>query len=243
MSRIARPLSKSIAQRARVDAKSLPIAKPAQPVGSRSIGQRKDDHFFGPGGAPGGGLKDSTWLDGGDRPGKRPLLTGKNVVRGDSFAADRINRKHHGGEMKGSRNDEVSTTFRVDADNDKSTIVRTHESMGRELDKLHVQLEQLKAEVEKLKASQEKTKRPNPDGDDAPARGPVTRQELTLQRKGIKRGHSDGDDGRTDTQQSGGGGPVREQGQDDRPQREQATGALNTDRVLQIDQLVNPVRH
>lgn len=243
MSRIARPQVKSLAQRARVDAKSLPVAKPAQPAGTKSIGQQKEDHFFGLGGAPGRGPQDSTWLDGGRRPGKKPLVDGKNVVRGDSFGADRINRKHQGGELKGSRNDEVSTTFRVDAENDKSTIVRTHESMGRELDSLRSQLEQLKAEVDKLKAQQEKTKQPNPEGDDGGEARPTTRQDVTLQRKGLKGGHGDGDDGRADTQQSSGSGPMREQGQDDRPQREQNTGTLNVDRVLQIDQLVNPVRH
>jgi hypothetical protein len=35
---------------------------------------------------------------------------------------------------------------------------------------------------------------------------------------------------------------VRARGQDDRPERERSTGAINVNRVLQIDQLVNPVR-
>lgn len=237
MSRI--PRSTSLAQRARIDPKSLPVARPAQPAEGQSISQRKADHLFGPGGAPGAGLQDSTWMDGGKKPGKAPLLQGKNVVRGDSFAADRINRRHQGGEVKGSSHEQVSTTFRVDADNDSATIVKTDR---QQLTELRTELEKLKAEVEKLKAEQAKTKTPNPEGDDAPASGPVTRQDVVTQKKGLRGGHGDGDDGRADTQQSTGGGPVRTQGQDDRPQREQSSGALNMDRVLQIDQLVNPVR-
>jgi hypothetical protein len=244
MTRIALPKTK-LTTSARIDPKSVFTARPAAPAGTKTLAERKQDHFF-PGGAPGSsGPRDSTWVDGGKKPGKKPLLTGSTPVKGDSFAADRINRPHQGGDVIGPRNEQVSTTFRVDAENDaptvvdpgagksRETLVKENQAQAREIDRLRLE----------LLIERAKNKTPNPMGDD-PASGPVTQQEVTTQRKGIKRPHTDGDDGRGDTQQASGNGPMRETtGQDDRPARVQNTGPLNMDAVLKIDQLVNPQRH
>ncbi|MFT3706884.1 MAG: hypothetical protein QM817_04375 [Archangium sp.] len=246
MTRIARP-TQSLVQNARIDPKSLHINKPAAPAGSKTISEQKQDHFF-PGGVPGsGGPHNSTWVDGGKTPGKKPLLTGSNPIKGDSFGADRINRRHQGGEMVGSKNDQVSTTFRVDAENDPSTVVKTEpkspQQLTHEVAELKQEVAKLQDLVLKLLAEKEKNKTPNPEGNDAPS-APVTQQEIKTQRKGIPGPRTDGDDGRGGTQQAGSGGPMRDTtGQADGPVRERNTGTLNMDAVLKIDQLVNPQRH
>jgi hypothetical protein len=252
MTRIApkKLIPQNLARDARLDPKSLHLTRPAQPAGSKTISEQKQDHFF-PGGAPGsGGLRDSTWVGGGKAPGKKPLLTGSNPVKGDSFGADRINRRHHGGEMTGSKNEQVSTTFRVDAENDSSTVVdpnagKTRDDLAKENQQQALRIQALEdaLKFERLMNGKNKAKTPNPM-DDGASGGPVTQQEVTTNRKGIKGPRTDGDDGRGGTQQAAGGGPVRDTtGQDDRPERAKNTGTLNMDAVLKIDQLVNPQRH
>ncbi|MBL8909901.1 MAG: hypothetical protein JNM17_04265, partial [Archangium sp.] len=78
MTRITRkPVN--LAQNARIDPKSLHLNKPAAPSDAKSISERKQDHFF-PGGAPTSGSRDSVWVDGGSKPGKKPLLTGSHPI-------------------------------------------------------------------------------------------------------------------------------------------------------------------
>lgn len=243
MTRIARK-PQNLAQNARLDPKSLHLDKPAAPAGTKTISERKQDHFF-PGGAPGSSSPgDSTWIDGGNKPGKKPLLNGSHPIRGGSFGADRINRKHEdGGGMVGSKNDQASTTFRVDAENDPSTIVEVPSS-GKNARQLEHENAVLRQQIEKLEAQKQKNKTPNPEGDEGGAYKPISQQEVKTQKKGLKPPKNDGDDGRGATQQTGSGGPMREtNGQDDRPAREKNTGTLNMDAVLKIDQLVNPQRH
>lgn len=242
MTRITRQAPK-LTQSARLDPKSLHLTKPAAPEGTKSISERKQDHFF-PGGAPGSGSpRDSTWVDGGSKPGKKPLLTGSHPVKGGSFGADRINRNHEGGELVGSKDEQVSTTFRVDAENDQATIVNVP-SEGKSVRQLEHENAELRQEIERLNARLSKQKTPNPDADEGSSNKPVTQQELTVHRKASPRPRTDGDDGRADTQQASGGSPmVATRGEDDAPQREKATGTLNLDAVLKIDQVVNPQRH
>jgi hypothetical protein len=185
-----------------------------------------------------------TFLDGGKKVGHAPLVNGgPRLVTGqrfgDTFAAGRINGSSSDGGLVTSRNEQVSTTFRVDAENDSATIVVVPKEPAKET-----------APKEDKPATNPRlgdfpgnnAVQPNPLADDVGSARPITRDELT--RQGQKLGSkTDGDDGRGDTQPTGGSsGPMRTTGQDDRPERAQNTGTLNLNQVLIINTRINPTR-
>lgn len=214
-------------------------AQQTQPAGTQSHGKSKQERLLGVGTRSGQGSQD-LFLDA-TAPGKKPLVNGKLVIGGqyaDTFGGARVNSQFAdpGGTVT-SRNDQVSTTFRVDED-DESIIINPRKEPPPTTETPDEEPEPTGPLGD---FPPNNSVQPNPMADDAGSGRPLTRDELAREKKHLGR-KDDGDDGRTNTEASGSSGGLVTRGKDDRPDQVRELGTVNLNQALAINALVNPIR-